>query len=90
MPHRHHIYAKASGMSEAKMCAYPQSYHASPHWKCVWKCCYKFPTNNLTDQEIDDQYYNIIPSILFHIYHLIARFTTHGRLPLNYKVFLQM
>ena len=28
MPHGHHIYAKASGMEKAKMCAYPQSNHA--------------------------------------------------------------
>ena len=26
---------------------------------------------------------NTSPSIRFHIYHIIARYTTHGRLPLN-------
>ena len=67
------------------MCSYPHSDHALPHWKCVMQCCAKFPCVNLPDQETNDQYSDTIPSILFHIYHLIARFTTHGRLPLNDK-----
>ena len=35
MPHVHHIYAKASDMTKEKMCEYPQSDNALPHWKCV-------------------------------------------------------
>ena len=35
MPHRHHIYAKASDTAKAKMCTYPQSDHALTHWKFV-------------------------------------------------------
>ena len=35
MPHGRHIYAKASDMANATMCAYPHSDHALPHWKCV-------------------------------------------------------
>ena len=35
MPHGRHIYAKASDMAKATMCAYPQPDHALPHWKCV-------------------------------------------------------
>ena len=45
----------------------------------------KCPNINLSDQETDDQYSDTSESIRFHIYHLIARFTTHGRLPLNDK-----
>ena len=73
MPYGHHIYAKASAMAKATMCAYPQSDHVLSHWKCVMKCCAKFPSVNITDQETDDQYTDTIPSIRFLIYHLIAR-----------------
>ena len=43
---------------------------------------------NLTDQETYDQYPDTSTPISFHIYHLIARFTTHGRLLLTDKNFL--
>ena len=32
MPRGRHIYAKASDMVNAKICKYPQSDHALPHW----------------------------------------------------------
>ena len=67
------------------MCAYSQSDHASTHWKCVLGCCEKFPSINIPDQEIDDNNPNSSPSISFHIYHLIARCTKHGRLLLTDK-----
>ena len=67
------------------MCAYPQSNHALPHWKCVMQCCAKCPCVNITDQETDYQYSDTTPSLRFHIYHRIACCTTHGRLMLNYK-----
>ena len=35
MPHGSHIYATASDIANATMCAYPQSEHSLPHWKCV-------------------------------------------------------
>ena len=35
MPHGRHIYAKASDMANATMCACPHSDNALPHWKCV-------------------------------------------------------
>ena len=69
------------------MCVYPQSDHALPHWKCVLRCCAKCPIINLTDQEIDAHYPNTSPSISFHFYHLIARCTTYGRLPLTDNCF---
>ena len=65
MSHGHHIYARAYDMAKAIMCAYPQSYHTLPHWKCVMRCCVKFPSLNLPDQETYDQYSNTIPSICF-------------------------
>ena len=85
MPHGRHIYAKASDIAKAKMCAYPQSYHALPQCKCVMWCFAKFPSVNISDQEIDYQYSNTIPSICFHVYNLISRCTTRGKLPLNDK-----
>ena len=51
MPHVRHIYAKAYDMENATMCAYPQSKHALPHWKCVLWCCVDFPYINIPDQE---------------------------------------
>ena len=87
MPHESHIYAKSSDMAKAKMCAYPKSDHALPHWKFVLRCFAKCPRINIPDQETYDQYYNLSPSIRFHIYQLIVRCTTHGRLPLADKVF---
>ena len=86
MPHGRHIYANAYNVSKAVMCAYLQSDHALPHWKCGMGCCAKFPSVNLPDQETDDQYSNTSPSIRFHIYHIIVRFTAHGNLPLNEKI----
>ena len=85
MPHGRHIYAKEYDTAKEKMCAYSQSDHALPHWKCVIRCCDKCPIVNISDQKIDDQYSETIPSIGFHIYHLIVRFSTYVRLPLNYK-----
>ena len=51
--------------------------------------CTKCPITNLTDQETDDQYSNNIQSIFFHIYHIIACCTAHGRLRLNNKEFFR-
>ena len=51
MPHGCHIYAKASDMANATMCAYPQSGHELPHWKFVLRCCAECPHINITDQE---------------------------------------
>ena len=67
------------------MCAFSQSDHALPHWKCVWRCCAKFTSINIINQETYDQYPDNSPSIFFHIYHLIARCTKHGRLSLTNK-----
>ena len=65
------------------MCSYPHSDHALPHWKCVMQCCVKCPSFNLPDQETDDQYSDTSPAIRFHIYNLIASFSTRGGLPLT-------
>ena len=85
MPHGRHIYAKAYEMAKATMCAYSQSDNELPHRKCVLQCCDQFPSINITDQETYDKHPNPIPSIRFHIYHLISRCTKHGRLPLTDK-----
>ena len=50
MPHGRHIYAKAYDIAQARMCAYPKSYHALPHWKFLLRCCADFPYINLPDQ----------------------------------------
>ena len=71
------------------MCAYPWSAHALPHWKFVLRCCVKYPIINLPDQEKYDQYSNTSTSIRFHIYHIILRYTTHGRLQLTEEIFFR-
>ena len=90
MPYGHNIYSKASDMLKATMFAYTKSDHALPHWKYVLQCCVVFPCVNLTDQETYNQYYNTSPSIKFHIYNLISRCTTYGRLMLNDRKICRM
>ena len=87
MPHGRHIYSKSASMEKATMCAYPQSEHALPHWKGVMQFCAKCASVNLPYQVIDYQYSDTSPSSSFHIYNIIARCTTHERLPLNEKFF---
>ena len=90
MPHGHHIYAKASDMEMATMCAYPQSDHTITHWIYALQCCAKFTCVIHLDQERYDQYSITIISITFHIYHLILCCTTHERIPLDNKKFCRM
>ena len=85
MPHGNHIYAKAYDMAKVTMCAYSQSDHLLPHCKFTLRCCSKCTSINIPGQETDDHYPNISPPIFFHIYHLMARCTKHGRLPLTDK-----
>ena len=72
MPHRRHIYDKASDMAQATMCVYPMYDYAMPHWKCVLRCCADCPCMYLPDQETYYQYLDTTHSIRFHIYHIIA------------------
>ena len=85
MPYGRNFYTKAYDMAKATMCANSQSDHVLPHWKYVLICCAQCPSINITDQETDDKYPKISPSISFHIYHLIARCTKHVRLTLTDK-----
>ena len=85
VPHGGHIYDKASDVTKATMCEYPQTDHEFPSCKCVLLCCAKCLCVNITDQETDNQNSNTNPSIRFHIYHLILRCTAHVRLLLNEK-----
>ena len=70
------------------MCTYTQSDHALPHWKCVLQCCARCQCINLSDQETDIQYSETTLSMRFHIYHIIARCTAHGRIPLKDKKYV--
>ena len=63
MLHGRHIYAKASDMENSTMCTYPQSVHSLPQWKCVLRCCDKCACINIIDQEKDNHYSEITPSI---------------------------
>ena len=56
MPYGRHIYVKAYDMAKATMCAYTQSDHTLPQWKCVLRCCDDCQCINITDQEIDNKY----------------------------------
>ena len=88
MPYGRHIYAKASDMARATMCTYPQSDHALPQWKCVLRCCADCLCINIPDQETNKNNEEATPSIRFHIYHIIERCTTHGRIPLKDKKYV--
>ena len=72
-------------MIKATICAYNQSDHALSYWKCVLRCCDDCPCINITDQETSNKYSETTPSIMFHIYHIIARCTAHGIIPLKDK-----
>ena len=52
MPHGSHIYATASDMANATMCAYPQCEHSLPHCECVLRCCADCPCITIPEQEI--------------------------------------
>ena len=83
MPHGRHIYTKASDMAKGTMCAYPQYDHTLPHWKCAFQGCAEFPHINIPDQETNKKHEETKTSIRFHIYHIIGRCTTHGRITLK-------
>ena len=67
------------------MCAYPQSEHSLPHWKCVLLCCNDCPCINIPEQYITKKHDKTTPTIRFHIYHIIGRCAIHGRLSLKDK-----
>ena len=85
MPHGRHIYAKVYDIAKATICANSQSDHLLLHWKYVLRRCAQYPSINILDQETDYKHPNPSPSIHFHICHLVARCTKHGRLPLSDK-----
>ena len=83
MPHGRHIYSQAYDMENATMCTYTNSNHAISNWKYVLRCCAEYPCINLPYQETDNHNSDTTASIRFHIYHIIARCNTHGRIPLK-------
>ena len=85
MPHKRHVYVKASDVANATMCPYPQSDHALPHWKCVFSFCAECSCINLPDQETTKKHEETAPYIRFHIYHIIGCCTTHIKTPLRDK-----
>ena len=58
--------------------------------KCVLRCCNDCPCINIPDQEIANKHDENTPTIRFHIYHIIGRCTTHGRLSLKDKTICSM
>ena len=49
------------------------------------RCCAECPCINIPDQETTKKHEETTPSIRFHIYHIIGRFTAHGIIPLKDK-----
>ena len=72
-------------MTQATMCAHPQSDHSLPHCKCVLRYCDDCPCINLPDKETYTHNSDTTPSIRFHIYQIIECCTAHGRIPLKDK-----
>ena len=81
---------KSSDTAKSTMFTYPKSDHALTHWKGVLRCCSDFPCSNIPDQEKNKKQEETTPSIRFHIYHIIARCTAHGKIPLKYKKICNM
>ena len=48
-------------------------------------CCDNCPCINIPDQETTKKHDKTTPSIRFHIYHIIGRCATHGRISLKGK-----
>ena len=69
IPHGHYIY-QTSYYTVATMCAYPQSQHILPHWKCVLSFCAKFPHIDIIIQESDKNTSNTCPTIHFNVLKL--------------------
>ena len=82
------IYDKASDMEKAKICAYPQSDQALPHWKAVLRCGADCLCINLPDQERYNKYSDTTPSIRFHIYNIITCCTSYGRFSLETRKYV--
>ena len=61
------------------MCSYPPTQNALMHYKFVLHCCENFPCIDIPGQESYWHSYKKSPSIILHIYHLIACCTVHGR-----------
>ena len=75
-------------MAKETMCANSQSDHALPQWEWVLRRCSQCTRINIPHQETYDKHPNPSPSIRFQIYHMIARCTKHGRIPVtNKKIF---
>ena len=85
MPHGSHLYSTSACMYMETMCECPPSQHSLKHRTCVLHCCPNCPQINLPDQLSDIHHSSTSTSISFHIYHLIACYIVHGRLPLDEK-----
>ena len=79
IPYGNHIYATAYDMDMATMFAYQPSHNELTQWKYVLSFCSNFPRIDLPVQELDMTHSNTSPEIRFHISHLIAHCTVHGR-----------
>ena len=53
IPHGKHIFKTASNMDMAKMCEYPSSEYALPHWKCILCCCAQCTRIDIPSPESD-------------------------------------
>ena len=60
------------------------------HFQCkfVLQCCDECPCINIPEQEKNKKHEETTPSIRFHIYHIIGRYTTHGRIMLKDKKYV--
>ena len=70
------------------MCTYLQSDYALPNCKCILWCCDYCTCINLPDLKTYHQYSETTPSIRFQIYHIIGRYTAHGRISLKDKKYV--
>ena len=67
------------------MCAYSEQTTVVNCDKQPSRCCADCPCINIPDQETTKKHEETTPSIRFHIYHIIGRCDTHGRISLKDK-----
>ena len=85
MTHGKHMFQIDFDIAMEKMCAYPSSKYALPHFKYILRCYAQCPQIDLTIPESYQKNSNVILTIRFNVYKHIAHCNVHGRFPFNEK-----
>ena len=65
--HEKYMFQTESDILMARMCAYPSSNYALPHWKYFLRFCAQFPHIDIPSPESDQRHSNVILTIRFFL-----------------------